>query len=595
MTVRAIGGLLVFNLFVLAVGAAALWGIRGWRWWTDFVRLIGVAYLLGVSALMILLTLELVIGIPIGATTMLVSGAGLVAGGVVVGRLRGFTVPGLRPPDWQFPRVSLLAALFVAGIVVYFEGLFRASRLATVAREWDSWVAWMPKARELYASGSLEPEFLVQVQQLPSYPPGLMSIHAGAFHAMGSADTFTLHLQHWFFALGFVAAVIGLLARRVRQAILFPLLLAFLVAPSLLDWIATVYADLPLGYLVAAAALLVVLWIEEEKTWQLAAATVLLSGSMLIKREGMLFVACVLLAAFVASLVGRRHLWRGLVAAGAIAFALVLPWRIWFTVQDLPGDGPDAGYVGAFSHLDRLWPSLELSVRTLFDLDLWHFAPLLAVVAIVLALLARAWRVSLYAGTFVLVALAASTWVFWSNLGLALTPDEWTFRRLIGTTVLVLAALTPLLLQRAWSSGPASRDFAGLPGTRLFLQPSTLAWAIVLVGVLSHPVSMLVGYSGSGLPGGAPSFPSAADCVSAPAADRNVRVVVGYADAYPEAMGLRRRAEEAGLSGTEIAQDGCGRLRVFVDDVPVGEASVALLASARAAQLEPTVESDPDG
>ena len=66
VTLRAIGGLLVFNLFIVGVGAGVLWGVRGWRWWTDFVRLIGVAYFLGLSALMIVTTLELVIGIPVG-------------------------------------------------------------------------------------------------------------------------------------------------------------------------------------------------------------------------------------------------------------------------------------------------------------------------------------------------------------------------------------------------------------------------------------------------------------------------------------------------------------------------------------------------
>lgn len=594
MTLRAIGGLLVFNLFILGVGAGVLWGLRGWRWWTDFVRLVGVAYLLGLSALMSLMTFEIVIGIPIGLMTILLSGAGLVALGVVAGRRRGFTAPGLRPPGWRFPAISLFAALFVAGIVVYFESLFRAVRLAGAAREWDSWAFWIPRAKELYLSGRLEPELLLSLQQGPSYPPGLATIQAGAFHAMGSADTVTLHVQYWFFAVGFVIAVIGLLAQRVRHAILFPLLLAFLVAPSLLDWITTVYADIPLGYLIAVAALLVILWIEEKESWQLAVATVLLSGAMLTKREGMLFAACVLLAGLVASFADRRQLWRRLLAAGLIAFALVLPWRIWFTAHGFPGDGPEAGYIGALSHLERVWPSVRLVVTTLFDQDLWRFAPVLGAAAIALALLAGAWRVSVYAGTFLVAALAAATWVFWSNVSLGLTEDEWAVRRLTGTTVLVLAVLAPLLLQRAWSSEPVSRAPAESLGPHALLWRSSAAWVIVLVGVLSHPGSMLVGYSGSGLPGGLPSFPGPASCASGPAAGENVRVVVGYADSYPEANALRGRAVAAGLAQTEVAQDGCGRLRVFVDDIPSVAASERLISDARSASLEPTLEPDTD-
>ena len=43
----------------------------------------------------------------------------------------------------------MFVALFVAGIVVYFEALFRAERLAGVAREWDSWALWLPKSKAL--------------------------------------------------------------------------------------------------------------------------------------------------------------------------------------------------------------------------------------------------------------------------------------------------------------------------------------------------------------------------------------------------------------------------------------------------------------
>ncbi len=131
------------------------------------------------------------------------------------------------------------------------------------------------------------------------------------------------------------------------------------------------------------------------------------------------------------------------------------------------------------------------------------------------------------------------------------------------------------------------------PWPDAFITRSTAAWAIVLLGALSHPGAMLVGYSGSGLPGGAPRFPTTADCVAPPTPGENVRVVVGYADSYPEANALRARATAAGLKGTELAQDGCGRLRVFVDDVAAAAAS-RLIAAADVAQLDPSLESDPD-
>ncbi|MBA2741402.1 MAG: hypothetical protein H0U46_05270, partial [Actinobacteria bacterium] len=152
MTVRAIVGLVVYNLFLLGVGAGVLWGVRGWRWWTDFVRLAGVAYLLGVASLMTLVTLELVLGIPISSLTIFSSGLALTAVGLAVGRLRAHSLPGLRPPGWRAPGLTLFGALFVAAIVVYLEALFRADRLSGITREWDSWAFWMPKAQSLYYS-----------------------------------------------------------------------------------------------------------------------------------------------------------------------------------------------------------------------------------------------------------------------------------------------------------------------------------------------------------------------------------------------------------------------------------------------------------
>ena len=121
-----------------------------------------------------------------------------------------------------------------------------------------------------------------------------------------------------------------------------------------------------MGYLIAVAALLLILWIEEKESWQLAAATVLLAGAMLTKREGMLFAACVLLAGFVASFAERRQtvatpLRRGARRSRARAAMEGLVHR-----PRLPVDRLRHGYDGVVSDLDRLWPALEISLRTLF-------------------------------------------------------------------------------------------------------------------------------------------------------------------------------------------------------------------------------------
>ena len=79
MTIRAIGGLFGLNVFILLVGCGVLWGIRGWKRWTELARLAGLAYLLGVASLMVVYTLELVVGVPFGFGTIVATG-GLIVG-----------------------------------------------------------------------------------------------------------------------------------------------------------------------------------------------------------------------------------------------------------------------------------------------------------------------------------------------------------------------------------------------------------------------------------------------------------------------------------------------------------------------------------
>ena len=567
MTVRAVAGLVVLNVFFLLVGAGVLWGIRGWRWCTELVRLAGLAYLLGAASLMVLMPAELTVGIPVTAATIAVDGVLLVAAGIAFRAFRGGTWPRLVPEGWRFPRLSVFVALFLAGIAVYLEGMVRSERLAGVVNEFDSWAFWMPKAEWIYFFGHLDRHVFALLPG-SAYPIGLSSIQAAAFHAIGSADTVTLHSQYWFFAAGFIAAAAGVLLERVRATILVPVLLAVLVAPNLVAREMITYADLPLGYLVAAGALLVALWVEERHEWQLASATLLLAAATSTKREGMLFAAAVLVAALVASARDRRHSWRPLLLAGGTAFVLTLPWRIWFNAEGIPSDRPETGYLGSFRHLDRVWPSLRLVLRTLFDNDLWPFVAALGVAAIVLAALAGASRLAVYGATFLVAAVAACAWAIWSNTSLSFSEDDSLnpIVRLTGTTILSLAVLTPLLLQLAWSgSGPrgvrARRPAS--PGPDALVWRSLGAWAIVLLGVLSHPGSMLLGYAGSGLPGEAPAFPSHADCV-AHASEAAGGRLVGYTDSYPEAFELRRRAVSSGLRNVEVRRDGCGRVRVFV-------------------------------
>ena len=352
-------------------------------------------------------------------------------------------------------------------------------------------------------------------------------------------------------------------------------------------------AERPLAFFVAVAALLVFLWLDERKSWQLAAAAVLLSGAFLTKREGLLLGACLIVAGGAASWADRRWAWPRLAALGAAAFALSLPWRAWVALQGYRSDAPEGGFFAFLDDVDRARDSLWLAVRAMFGYDLWLVLPAAAVVAAVLAFLAGARRGAVFTLAFIGATLAANAWVTLTNpvtisLDYSLNPAT----RFMVTPLLVVASVLPLLLERAWSGGsgwPPTQNRVAV-GSRWFAMP----WAIVLAALVLYPASMAAGFSSFRLPGGAPTFPSRAECERSPTAGELVRVVFGYARSYPEATVIRERALGAGLQTTEIARDGCGRLRVFVDDVPGVAAGNALALTARKHRLNPVLERDFD-
>lgn len=595
MTIRAIAGLVAFNTLVFVIGAALLWGGRAWRSWAGLMRLGGVAYLTGVAALVVALTLELVLGIPIGGVTIVATVLGLATAGALVGRRMGNRWLRLPLGGWRLPRLTLLGALFAASIAVYLQALFRSARLQPLA-EWDAWWVWTLKAKALYFFGDLGGEAFVPSGPGGAYPPGLPLLESAAFHAMGSADVVTLHLQYWFLSAGFVAALLGLLAGRVRQTILLPLVVLTLVMPSLTDRITDGRADVPLAYLLAIGSLLLVLWLEERHGWHLAAATVFLASAMLTKREGILLAACIAAAAFAASWGDRRRAWPKLALASFTAFALPLPWRIWFSAQGFQSDAPTTGYLGFLDQLDRAVPSLRLTLRTFFDYDLWLLLPALAIVAALLAALAAAARIAAFIAVFFAASTIACAWVIWSNPEYEITQDYGLtpIVRLVGDAVLVLAAVTPLALERAWSGGNVvrSRGLTSAVESSTSRRRRWFAWGVVLVAAMCYPASMLAGTTALRLPGGLPSFPSPSECVLPVAEGQGLRVVLGYVDTYREASSLRART--AGLPGpVGVEQDGCGRLRVFVDGISSLEAAAEVAARAESLGLEPTLERDP--
>jgi hypothetical protein len=449
VTVPSLLGLAVMNLFALAVGAGLLWGLRGWRTWWELARLAGLAYMLGVAALGVVLTLVLVVGVPFSLATILLSGLVLATAGLGAGlrlrRPRPVLGPGPR-------RIGLGGAALAALVIVYLEALFRAARLSGLYA-FDAWSFWVPKAKAIYFFGGLDEQFFSELPN-STYPPLVPTIEATAFHFMGSADVVTLHVQFWFLLAGFVAAVAGLLATRVPPVLLWSFVLLALVSPRVVGRTLEPQADFTLDYLFALAALLVALWLTERRPWQLASATLFLGATMLTKREGQLLAACVVAAALAASWREWRTAWPRLVLASACAFAIALPWRVWYVSHDLTGEFPESGVTGLLDNLDRAWPSLQSVLSSAFDAGLWTVVLPLVITAIALAFIAGARVLPVYAALVYGLALAGFTWAVWSftELEVPIEQDEAInpVVRLTASLVVLSAALAPLLLAAAW-------------------------------------------------------------------------------------------------------------------------------------------------
>ncbi len=457
MTVRSLLGLVGLNLLALGVGAGLLWGLRGWRSWWELGRLAGLAYMLGVAGLGVALTLVLVAGIPFSLATILLTGLVLAGVGVLVGRRLGRPRPVLGAGP---RRIALAGAALAALVVVYLEALFRAARLSGLYA-FDAWSFWVPKAKAIYFFGGLDEQFFSELPNA-TYPPLVPALEASAFHFMGSPDAVTLHVQFWFFLAGFVAAVAGLLATRVPVVLLWSFVLLALVSPRVVGRTLEPQADFILDYLFGLAALLVVLWLLERQPWQLASAALFLGAMMLTKREGQLLAVCVVAAALVASRRDWRSAWPRLGLASACAILLALPWRIWYVSHDLTGELPESGVTRLFDTLERVWPSFQSVLSAAFSMDLWTVVFPLVIAAIVLAFIAGARVLPVFATLVYAFALAGFTWGIWlfEDIEVPIQQDEAInpVVRLTASLVVLSAALVPLLLDAAWRGSDRPRQ-----------------------------------------------------------------------------------------------------------------------------------------
>jgi hypothetical protein len=271
---------------------------------------------------------------------------------------------------------------------------------------------------------------------------------------MGTADVVTLHLQYWLFGVGFVCALAGILADRVPAWILWPFVLLVLVAPRMGRRFLITEADLLLDFLFVIAALLLVYWVLERQPWQLVTAAALMCAMVNTKREGLLLVAVLFVAAGLASLRDWRFAWPRLAAVAAVVALLAAPWRIWYLAHGIEGEGP----TNATGSAHRLWASMRLAFDVLFSSDYWSVIVPVALGALLLAALARQFALAAFAASTVLLVTLGGGWITFAIPELAITQDLGAnpIVRFMGAAALLCVAMSPLLIATAWKV--ATRD-----------------------------------------------------------------------------------------------------------------------------------------
>jgi hypothetical protein len=442
-------GLVALNALFLLAGCGILFAIRGWRSWSELVRLGGLAYLLGVAAVGLIETWALVGGTSAHVGVVLAIALGTAAGGFAVGAALGRRPPrALRLAEPRRREPFLWIGVLGAALVgLWLAAILRVAQGQGLS-EYDAWAFWTTKAKAIYVFGRLDATVFTTVFN-PSYPIFVPALEAMDFHFMGSPDTTLLHVQFWALLAGFVFAVAGLLRPRVSLAILWPFLALLAVLPGVNQQVLAPQGDFALAFFFGAGALCVTLWLLDREPWLLAAAGVLLAAAMSTKREGQLVAAGLLLGAVVASW-GRWRRLVPLVATFLLAFATTIPWQQWRAQHHVPGQFEGASLHGLGARADRILPATHSVLQLVFSYDLWLVAVPLGLAAAVLAL-RRGYRLpALYALTIVFAA-AGFVWVLWAvpDFSTEAGSDQNPIRRAASSLVLLTIALGPLLVTQA--------------------------------------------------------------------------------------------------------------------------------------------------
>jgi hypothetical protein len=441
-------GVLMLNLLFMVTGLALLAGLRGWSTWIDLLDSLGLALVLGICSVGVLGTLVLIAGSGLPLTMILALAAGVSAVGVTLAVVLRRPLPRRLGP---LPSLSLGTCAACIGAVAagsILVGLFRLARVMPLSGG-DSFEFWVPKAKVIYFFGKIDTPLFTGLTS-PRYPLFVPTLQAMDFRFMGSAFGPELAVQYWFLYAGFIFAAFSLM-RRLAPAWLAWLFLALTsVLPQLVGRVLNSQADWALDLPFALSALLALVWLRERERWQLISLSVLLAAVIATKQEGLLLVGCLYAGLAAASWRDRRRAWPPLAIAGAAAYLVNLPWRIWWGERHLPATLPTVGVGDLLTHLHRGWVSLHLVLRLIFNYDMWFallpIALIAAVAAFTLGGKARETAV-LYLVTAI-AAVAGFTYILWDDFTYRLDEQQSStpMPRAVGSIMLLSTVFAPLLI-----------------------------------------------------------------------------------------------------------------------------------------------------
>lgn len=448
---RATVGPILAHLVLLAAGYGVLYTVGELRRPTlgRMVAIGGLAYLSGMSVVMIVLITLVVIGVPLSLPLYVVVCV-VTAAPILLGlrHRSAWTLPRPRA-SWHAMdaecRIALALAVAVAvfGLIVLFcVGLKNLV-------EFDAWQLWTRKASLMFWYSHIPTEIFASkhayLSLQPDYPMLLPMLEAMQFRAGGRPDAQAAHATTFlvFMAGVWAFAYLGWRTSRPFVAIGIPAGVAAM-------WTATAasaYADVPLAVLVGTGVLATGFWLQDGRGSDLALAAVLLGAAASTKNEGLPAALIVFFVAIVVCLAARRR--RDAViacAAGLVTVAVaIVPWRIWQNLNDVHGmntlsDGVNPGYL--IDHFNRVWPAVQSLTAQLYSQPITQGVLVLGLVLAAVCIRTLPTLASFYLGVGVLYFVSL-VWAYW------ISPLPITFHIVTSADrvvdVLVAVALAALL------------------------------------------------------------------------------------------------------------------------------------------------------